>query len=465
MTELTDLSLTTVARLIARRDASAREVTMACLARIERLQPELNAFITLDAEAALASADAADATRGERGPLHGVPLAHKDMYYRAGRVSTCGSVIRRHWRATRTATVLGHLDRAGAIDLGTLNMAEWAMGPTGHNVHQGACRNPWDTLHMTGGSSSGAAAGTAARLFFGALGSDTGASIRLPAHCCGLVGLKTTMRRVSRANAMPLSWSLDTVGPLARTAADAALLYATIAGHDPDDPLTSTLPVGDVVAGLDRPVRGLRIGIERAGWLGAGIEPDSAARLAAAERTFAGLGCTIVDLPPLTLEHLGSLWNLVMKPEAARLHRSMLRARPEDYSPQVRSRLEGGLLVPATRYLEALDQRGPELRAFAAAVLERCDVLLTAVADGPAPTLIEADVQDPSLVPAFVGGLIRRLRIFNYLGVPALAVPCGLVRGLPVAMQLVGRPFDEATLLRLGHAFEQATGPFPAPAI
>ena len=227
------LSLTAVAQAIAHKRFSSREVTQSCLGRIAQWQPRLNAFMAIEAEAALAAADAADARLAKgnhRGALHGVPLAHKDMYYDAGHVVTCGSKIRRDFTATTTSTALQRLKDAGAIRLGSLQMAEFAYGPTGHNSHYGAVHNPWAIDHITGGSSSGSGAAVAARLTFAALGSDTGGSIRMPAHFCGVTGLKTTVGRISRAGAMPLSQSLDTVGPLARTAGDCALLRRGRAG-------------------------------------------------------------------------------------------------------------------------------------------------------------------------------------------------------------------------------------------
>src|ERR1700737_2044161 len=237
-TEPALLSLTAIAQAIAAKPFSPREVTQSCLDRIRQWQPRLNAFMAIEAEQALASADAADAALAKgkvSGPLHGVPLAHKDMYYEAGKVVTCGSLIRRDFVATTTSTALQRLKDAGTVRLGSLQMVEFAYGPTGHNVHYGAVHNPWNVDHVTGGSSSGSGSAVAARLTFAALGSDTGGSIRMPANFCGVTGLKTTVGRVSRAGAMPLSQSLDTVGPLAQTAEDCALLLGLMAGGAPEE--------------------------------------------------------------------------------------------------------------------------------------------------------------------------------------------------------------------------------------
>src|SRR6202161_4041208 len=266
-TEPALMSLTAVASAIADKGVSSREATQSCLDRIAKWQPHLNAFMTIEADEALKAADAADASLakgGRRGALHGVPLAHKDMYYEAGKVVTCGSRIRRDFVASTTSTALQRLKDAGTVRLGTLQMAEFAYGPTGHNAHFGAVHNPWRFDHITGGSSSGSGAAVAARLTFAALGSDTGGSVRMAAPFCGVTGLKTTVGRISRAGAMPLSQSLDTVGPLARTAGDCALLLGLMAGADPEDPTAIGGPLPDYDAAAQRPVKGLTVGVPTA---------------------------------------------------------------------------------------------------------------------------------------------------------------------------------------------------------
>src|SRR5437763_2893275 len=256
-TEPAFISLTAVEQAIAQKRNPPRDATHACLDRIAQWQPRVNAFMAIEAEDALAAADAADAALAKgkiSGPLHGVPLAHKDMYYDAGKVVTCGSKIRRDFVPTTTSTALQRLKDAGTIRLGSLQMAEFAYGPTGHNSHYGAVHNPFAVDHITGGSSSGSGAAVAARLTFAALGSDTGGSIRLPAHFCGVTGLKTTYGLISRAGAMPLSQSLDTVGPLARSAEDCALLLGLMAGADPEDLTASTMAVPDYMAATTAPI-------------------------------------------------------------------------------------------------------------------------------------------------------------------------------------------------------------------
>jgi aspartyl-tRNA(Asn)/glutamyl-tRNA(Gln) amidotransferase subunit A len=322
MDDVLNLSLCEVAAAIRERRLTSVEVTRACLARAEACQTQLNTFISMDAGTALEAAATADAAlaRGDAvGPLHGVPLAHKDMFYRQGRTATCGSIIRRNFVPDCTATVLRRLDDAGALDLGGLNMSEFAAGPTGHNEHYGHCHNPWNTEHISGGSSSGSGASTAARLVFGAMGSDTGGSVRLPAAMCGVVGLKPTYGRISRYGGMPRAWSMDTMGPLARTVADCALLTQTIAGSDPDDASSSPEPVPDYLSRLDLGVKGWRIGVPR----GYFYEQTSETVGGALEESLqvleaAGAKLVAVDVPDI--EPLYALGDTLSKSEAASIH-------------------------------------------------------------------------------------------------------------------------------------------------
>src|SRR6201995_3964388 len=266
-TELALMSLTAVAKAIAEKTVSSNEVTRSCLHRIAQWQPRLNAFMALEAEQALKAADEADAALAKgnaKGVLHGVPLAHKDMYYEAGKVVTCGSKIRRDFVATTTSTALQRIKDAGTVRLGSLQMSEFAYGPTGHNSHFGPVHNPWNVDHITGGSSSGSGSAVAARLTPAALGSDTGGSVRMPAHFCGVTGLKTTVGRGRRGGAMPLSQSLDTVGPLAQSAEDCALLLGLMAGADPEDPTAISGPLPDYMAATKRPRTAITIGVPTA---------------------------------------------------------------------------------------------------------------------------------------------------------------------------------------------------------
>jgi len=452
-----ELSIAEAARELRARRASSRELVEACLARIARWQPHVNAFVELDAEAALAGAREADErlAKGDLQPLTGVPLAHKDMFYRVGRVSNCGSKIRRGWKASTTSAALERLSAAGALQLGTLNMAEFAYGPTGHNEHFGDCRNPWDTRMIPGGSSSGSGATVAARLAFGALGSDTGGSVRLPAALCGVTGLKTTLGRVSRHGAMPLSHSLDTIGPLARSAEDCALLLRAIAGHDPRDPTTSREPVPAEADLASRSA--LRVGVSTA-WLEGQADPQVAAAVLEAARVLRGRGIEVREVSAPELEPLFVHAMVVMQAEASAQHARWMRERPADYGAAVRARLEPGYAIPATAYLESLRARTPLLERFCATTLAGVDAWLAPVVNLLAPTLEQTGAKGGAEMRRIIGELTPLTRWVNYLGVPALALPGGFdERGLPIGLQLVGRPFGEGTLLRLGMAYQQAT--------
>jgi aspartyl-tRNA(Asn)/glutamyl-tRNA(Gln) amidotransferase subunit A len=458
-TEPALLSLTEVAQAIAQKRLSSREVTLACLNRVAQWQPRLNAFMAIETDEALAAADAADAALAKgsnNGALHGVPLAHKDMYYEAGKIVTCGSHIRRDFVATTTSTALQRLKGAGTIRLGSLQMAEFAYGPTGHNTHYGPVHNPWDLDRVTGGSSSGSGAAVAARLTFAALGSDTGGSIRMPAHFCGVTGLKTTVGRISRAGAMPLSQSLDTVGPLARTVLDCALLLGLMAGADADDPTAVSGPLPDYMAATRESIKGLKIGVPAAFYVD-DLDPEVERILDDTITVLKREGADIVQVELPDQRQLTAACQLVLAVEAAAFHKRWMIERPQDYGPQVLMRLQNGLAIPGVSYLEAMRWRGPALAAYLAAVAG-VDAVIAPVAPVAAPTIAESDVGNSPDAEAVIQRLTRFTRPVNYLGLPSLAIPSGFTKsGLPVAMQLIGRSFDEAMLLRIGAAFQRVT--------
>ncbi len=458
--DVLQLSLTEAAAAIAGRRLSSVEATRASLEALESRGPAYLAVAGLDGERALAAAAACDAELAKgvsRGPLHGVPMAHKDMFYRQGRVCAHGTAVRRDWVSPSTATALARLDAAGAVDLGRLNMVEWALGLTGHNAITGTPRNPWNTAYITGGSSSGPVASVSARLTYGSLGSDTGGSIRFPAACTNLVGIKPTYGRVSRANAMPLSPSLDHVGPLTRTVADNALLLRALAGYDPLDPTTSRRPVPDYQAQLEGGMNGLRIAVPRRPDIQLDAEIETLLDRALATLTGLGASAVPVDMPgfaPL------NVWRRqLMQAEAASIHRPYLATHRSAYNPTTLARLEPGFAVAAVDYLDALRRRGPTLDHFVATVFADADMLLLPVMPTPVPRIDETEIDaHPDWVE-----MINRLGWFmgpiNYLGLPALALPMGnTANGLPNGFQLVARPFDEATLFRAGAAFERETG-------
>ncbi|MCE8042326.1 amidase [Halomonas daqingensis] len=457
--DLSRLSLFAARQGLESGHVTSRQLTEACLEAIERRDGRVNSFLNVEHQAALRGADEADRARkaGQLAPLLGLPLAHKDMYYRQGRVSTCGSTIMTDQPATTTATVLERLDQAGALELGALNMSEFAAGPTGHNAHYGDVHNPWNTEHISGGSSSGPGAAVAARLCYGALGSDTGASIRVPAACCGVVGLKPTYGRISRYGAMPRSWSNDCMGPLARTVMDCALLMQVLAGRDTRDSASLDAPVPDYLAALKQGVRGLRVGIPTHHFAD-GVDDEIAEALSRSRQILEQAGCHLVDVDVPDPKRLYDLGETLSKGEASTIHRRWMQQRPQDYSDHVRSRLEAGQALPATRYLEALSLRAEVVRKFVGDAFEAVDVLHLPVLDRPVPTLAETDFHGSDTVGETVSAITRFTRPINYLGLPSLSVPCGFSQnGLPIGFQLVGRPLDEDRLLAIGHAYQQLT--------
>jgi aspartyl-tRNA(Asn)/glutamyl-tRNA(Gln) amidotransferase subunit A len=424
------------------------------------VQPKLNCFIAIEEDDALEAAREADRkvkTGAPLGPLHGVPLAHKDMYYRAGKISTCGSRILRDYRPSVTSTAVERLEAAGAIWLGSLNMAEFAANPTGHNEHWGHCRNPWNPAHMTGGSSSGSGSAVAARACFGALGSDTGGSIRLPAAACGVVGLKPTNGLVSRYGVMPRSWSQDTVGPLTRTAADCARITQVIAGADPRDPTCSTATVPNYEKALQGRIKGLRIGVPANHYYDDTADEIRRA-LEASLAVLSSFGARVVEIRVPDPSRIFALSNIVSMSEAATMHGKWMRERPNDYSMYVRSRIEPGFHVTAPTYLDALNLRTHYLDEFLRTVYSEVDVLHTPVLTMPVPTIEETEPKDSGDVMALVTRISRNTRPSNYLGLPALSVPAGFsASGLPVAFQLMGRPFSEGLLFRTAHLYQRET--------
>lgn len=460
MSELAELSLIEAATAVRRKHVSSLELTRACLARAKRAQVALNCFIAIEEEQALAAARKADRDlkQGRRvGPLHGVPLAHKDMYYRAGEVSTCGSKILRDYRPQVTATVIERLARAGAIWLGSLNMAEFAANPTGHNEHWGHCRNPWNHAHVSGGSSSGSGAAVAARACYGSLGSDTGGSIRLPAAACGVVGLKSTQGLVSRHGILPRSWSQDTVGPLTRTVADCARMTRIIAGADPLDATCSTTPVPHYEKELAGRIKGLRVGVPANHYYDHATE-DVRRAMESSLAVLSSFGARVIELPVPDPARLFALSTAISTAEAAVIHGTWMRERPQDYSLYVRARIEPGFHVPATAYIEALNLRASHLAEFMQTVFSRVDLLHAPVMGMPAPGIVETEPTREGDVSDIVSRMTRNTRPTNYLGLPALSVPAGFAsNGLPVAFQLIGRPFDESLLFRVGHHYQRET--------
>jgi aspartyl-tRNA(Asn)/glutamyl-tRNA(Gln) amidotransferase subunit A len=459
MNNLPWFSLVELTRAIAARQVSPLEIIRAHLARIQQLDGRLKCYLSVFTDAALEAAQVAERAvmAGQPlGPLHGVPVAVKDLFAVQGTPTTAGSRFLTE-PAVQDCTVVARLRAAGAILLGKLNLHEFAYGPEGTNPHYGTPWNPWDaeTQRMPGGSSSGSGVAVAAGLTPMGLGSDTGGSIRIPAACCGTVGLKPTYGRVSRGGVVPLSWSLDHVGPLTRRVADAALVLRAIAGYDPADPSSSRLPVADYLAALAAPVRGLRIGLCRDFVNQADSEIQAA--LEAAIRVFQELECTVQDVTLPTLRYSLGASNAIAGPEAMAHHRSFLQRHAADYAPDVRRRILVGGFLTGADYVKG--QRARQLlRNEVNGVLERVDGLLAPTLPVAAPPVAATEVKLPDGMETVRLALTMFTRSFNLSGHPVVCVPCGFNRqGLPLSLQLIGRAFEESTILRLAKAYEDAT--------
>jgi aspartyl-tRNA(Asn)/glutamyl-tRNA(Gln) amidotransferase subunit A len=458
--DLESLSAADLATAIRSKKVSSAEATRAALERLEPVHAKCNAVVSFEAEAALAAAQAADAALAKgaaTGPLHGVPLAHKDMFDRAGKIPSWGAKIRRETPCLSDATVIARLKLAGSVPIAALHLTEFAFGPTGHNYVLGHARNPWDMTRITGGSSSGSAICVATGVVPAALGSDTAGSLRLPAAACNVTSLKPTWTRVSRAGALPLSPSLDAVGPIARDVRDLALLLQIIAGHDPLDALSSRRPVPDYPALLETPIDGLRIGIDEA--LLADAHPEVQKRFETALNLLAKAGCRRLSVRFPDWKSLDHLTQIVQLPEVASAHGAYLRKRGSDYGPQVRARIEFGHFVSGADHQTALRARGTILTKALAETYGSCDVTMLPVFADPLPTIAELDVAGGPTLQAAMARVVKYTRPVNYLGLPALTLPYPREGYLPNGFQLVGRPFDEARLLAVGYAYQREVPP------
>ncbi len=450
-----DLHFLTIAELVPllrRREVSPVELTEAFLGRIARHDGKLRSYITVTADRARAEAKAAETTLmagADLGPLHGIPVALKDLCDTAGIRTTSGSKVRADHVPQRSSSVAVKLAQAGAVLLGKTNMVEFAFGPYGLNPHYGVPANPWDPARVPGGSSSGSGVAVAAGLATAAIGTDTGGSVRIPAAYCGIVGLKPTAGRVSAAGCTPLSWTLDSVGPMTRGVEDAALVYAAIAGPDPEDPSTLSQPIGDPLRALKRDVKGMRVGLARRPFF-EGADPEVVSAVERAADLLSGLGVRVEEMvfPEAQVFVEGHETLFLSRVEGYAYHRETLAQRGGDYDPEVRKRLEAGAAVSAADYVLMLRERDRLMRSTQE-TLRPLDAVLGPTMLTPAPKV--KDVEG--------GGIPPRLttRIVNFLGLCAISVPCGFTsEGLPVGLQLIGKPFDEGTILPLAHAYEQA---------
>jgi len=450
-------SLVEAAQRVADGAVSPVELTAACLERIAGIDAQVNAFITVTADTAVDDARVAERerVRGEAaGPLAGVPIALKDLFDTAGVRTTAGSSFFAERVPERDARVVQKLRAAGAVLLGKLNMHEWALGVTNDNPHYGACHNPWALDRISGGSSGGSAAALAAGMCFGSLGSDTGGSIRIPASLCGVVGLKPTYGRVSLRGVVPLSWSLDHAGPMARRVADVALLLDVIAGPDRADPGSADVAVDEYGARLEDGISGWRIGVIADEWLG-DIEPDVRALVREAVDVLASAGAQIDVLAAPELPDAARLNGLMTTADAATFHRERMESAPHEFGSDVLARLRRGAGYGATDYADARRQQTILRRTFSSWFVEHggmFDAVVLPTTPCTAPRIAGLDAVATAPV------LTRLTAPFNFTGLPAMSVPCGLTaEGLPVGLQIVGAPWSERRVLRVGRAYELAS--------
>lgn len=459
MAEIAELCLRPlceVSQLIAKREISPVELTRAMLARIEAVDDKLHSYLLVTADLALAQARQAEqeiAGGAYRGTLHGIPLAVKDLVHMQGLPTTCASTILRDFRPDFDATVITKLVGAGAVVLGKLNLTEFAL--YGYHPEYDYPRNPWHLDYWAGVSSSGSGAATAAGLCFGSLGTDTGGSIRFPAAACGIVGIKPTFGKISRYGVFPLADTLDHVGPMTRTVADAAAMLAVLEGRDERDPTTRSDPRGDYAAALAQGIRGLRIGLDRR-YCSTDTDPRMTEAAYRAAEVLAGLGAVIVEIHAEGLTDVCEFWLGTCAVDALLHHRQFYPSRSADYGPVFRALLEYGSHVTAADYA-----RGERLRQATRALLDRvfteADCLLCPAM--PTPPVPQAEFPPAQVAPPeAVGPLVRYAAPFNYSGNPSVTLPNGCTaEGLPTAMQFIGRHGDEATIIRAAAAYERAT--------
>jgi amidase len=448
-------TLLEIARSLRRRAISPVELTQDLLRRIARLDPALHAYVTVTADLALAQAKAAETEIGQgqyRGPLHGVPIAVKDLCYTKGIPTAAGTVIHRGWKPGYDATVVRRLAAAGAVLLGKLQLTEGAFAL--HHPDVDPPRNPWNAQYWTGVSSSGSGVATAAGLCFGSLGSDTGGSIRFPSAANGIVGLKPTWGRVSRHGVFALADSLDHIGPMTRSVGDAAAMLGAIAGADPEDGTTLTAPVPDYLAEIDGGIRGVRIGIDRR-YNGEGTDPEVLAAVDAAIAVLQGLGAEIQEVtvpsPQAVIQHWGELCGV----ETAIAHQATYPARAAEYGPALSGLIDLGRSVSGIDLMKIHHAR-LEFSGRLAGLFDEIDLLALPAQPVPPPTV--AEVEASLAAPDGTATYLHYTAPFDMSGSPTLSLPAGFSRtGLPIGFQLAGRHLDEALLLRAGNAYEQAT--------
>jgi aspartyl-tRNA(Asn)/glutamyl-tRNA(Gln) amidotransferase subunit A len=446
-------SILELSRRLQRRELSPIELTKDCLAKVENLNPALNAFITVTAESALAQARAAEAQIQQgawRGPLHGIPVALKDIIDTAGAPTTAASAVFKSRVPPEDAEVVRRLEDAGAVLLGKQNLHEFAYGGSSVISCFGAVHNPWDTACIAGGSSGGCAAAVAAGLCYGAIGTDTAGSIREPAALCGIAGLKPTYGRVSARGIIPLSVSLDHVGPIARTVADTAVLLDAIAGYDAKDPNCAAMPVDDYLLALDARPRKVRIGIPQK-FFYEDLDPQVET---AVEQALAVIKTLAAEVREIELAVPTD--RTLQAAESYAFHAEFVARSPELYQPETLRRIRSGENTSPAE-VEERRRELKRLRTEVSRVFEDVDLLVTPTTPIPAPNLAELQ-QNPDLLRPRELILLRNTRPFNVWGLPAISVLCGFTNsGLPIGLQIAGPPWQESRVLQLAYAYEQAT--------
>jgi aspartyl-tRNA(Asn)/glutamyl-tRNA(Gln) amidotransferase subunit A len=463
-TENLPRSLAALAAALRERRVSPVEVVNTLLERIESEDAKLNAFITVLPERALEEAARAEKEilAGKyRGPLHGVPVGVKDLICTEGVRTTMGSAFFEDYVPDHSATVVSKLEEAGAILIGKTNTHEFAYGPTGDSSHFGPTRNPYDPGRIPGGSSGGSGAAVAADLCYAALGSDTAASIRVPAALCGVAGMKPTFGRVSKSGAFPLAWTLDHVGPLTRTVEDNALLLNVLAGYDKQDPYSVDRLAEDFTRDLQRGIRGGVVGVPASHYF-EHAEDKVERRVREAVEVFRSLGAEVREVEIPNLPETLKAQRIILAVEAYAIHKERLENEPERFGEEISSRLRDAEHLKAHRYAKAQQvTKRRSLEEFER-TLEEVDVLLTPTVPITATEIGQREVKIGDHEELVFSALTRLTGPTNLNGLPSLSVPCGLTRsGLPVGLQLIGRPFDEATVYSYGHAYETAASTEP----
>lgn len=457
--EISSFTIRQLSTAFAKKELSPVEVVQAILSHIGEMNPRLHVFITVMQESALREAKEAEAkfcSGTISGPLQGIPIAHKDILYTQGIPTTAASKVYADFIPSYDATVVARLKAAGTILIGKTNLHEIAFGPTSAVSYYGPVRNPWNLEHIAGGSSGGSAVGVLVKLCWGATGTDTGGSIRVPASACGVVGIKPTYGRVSRYGVIPLAWTLDHIGPITGCVEDAALLLEAMAGYDPNDLTTSQRPVPNYVRSLTGDIRGLRVGIPKE-YFFERAEDEVVQAVHEAIRVFENLGAYPEEISLPHMKYAPLVRGAIIFAEASAYYEKILRTRWKDFSSDIQGKLTLGATIPARRYIQAQQVRRLLERDFLHA-FQRVDTIVTPTLPVIPPKIGEEVIKIKGVETDIAGALIPFTFPYNATGLPAISIPCGFsASGLPIGLQIGGKPFDEETVFRVAYAYEQQT--------